>query len=209
MRRARKLRGDTARGPARGARHRDAGAPRRARPLVPARGRDGLPRLRTHGRGSRARPPPHGRAAARRSARALPRHVRPARHVDTALLGLPTLALGVVLAAGGSRARRPARSAARATGPTRGRSRSGAPRSRASTAAIAMIVTGSAQRVRAQPVDLPARVADAARRCRRSAILLRAAPGGAHPAATGRGAAGRAPRSRRAPAPADRSEPHA
>ena len=110
-------------GPAGGARHRDAGAARRARPVVPARGRDGLARVRTHGRRSRARAPR-----------------RPRRCCSPGSLGLclgiyglldtstPRL-LGAADARARRRASRPAgscsaagASGARATGPIRGSS---------------------------------------------------------------------------------------
>ena len=70
--------------PPRDTRHRDAGAARHARAVVPARGGDGLARLRTRGIGTAASTTRHDRPAPRRPARAVHRALRPARHVDPA-----------------------------------------------------------------------------------------------------------------------------
>ena len=99
-------------GPAGGARHRDAGAARRARPLVPARGRDGLARLRPH---RRRRPracaasPPRCCSPGCSGSASAPTACSTRRHRGSS--ARPTLALGVALAAAGLVARRPARPA--------------------------------------------------------------------------------------------------
>ena len=71
--------------------------------------------------------PHHGRADARRAARALPRPLRPARRDRAPVLGLgvPVLLLGLALSVAGLVARRAAGAAAPPTGPTRGARRSG------------------------------------------------------------------------------------
>ena len=147
--------------PARGARHRDAGAPRRARAVVPARGGDGLARLRTRGRRSRPRPAHHRRAAARRTARALPRYLRPARHDDPPAARRADARARFGALRRRTDPRRPARAphelparpvGVRGVGDRRRRDDRGDRDDR----------HRRAERVGAQPVGVPARVADAA-----------------------------------------------
>ena len=94
-------------------------------------------------RGARARAARHRRVAARRAPRPVPRHVRPARHVDAPVHRRARRSRSAWRCAQAGSRSAAAACSARATGPTRGCSRSGPPSPRGLIAVVATVVTGA------------------------------------------------------------------